>query len=240
MSLSSWQQTESDSSTMRLHVSVPEGSGPFPGLAVIQHQWGVDEFIQNMTARLAQSGYVAAAPDLYHRDGPECTDDVVARRSRLSDRKVINDVNATVNFLQSHRAVDKNQLGIIGFCMGGRVAYLMSAASPVFKAAVAYYPGNIFRAWGRDIPSPFERTSEIHCAVQGHFGADDQNPSPEDMQKLDTELTRFNQPHEFHSYLNAGHAFMDNTRESYRPHADETSWPRTLEFLARYLSSQPR
>jgi carboxymethylenebutenolidase len=234
---SSWQQTESDSSTMRLHVSAPEGSGPFPGIAVIQHQWGVDEFIQNMTARLAQSGYVAAAPDLYHRDGPECKDDVVARRSRLSDRKVINDVNATVNFLQSHHAVDKNHLGIIGFCMGGRVAYLMSAASLAFKAAVAYYAGNTFRPWGRDIPSPFERTSEIHYAVQAHFGADDQNPSPEDMHKLEVELKRFDKTHEFYSYLNAGHAFMDNTRESYRRHADEASWPRTLEFLGRHLSS---
>ena len=236
---SSWQQTESDSSTMRLRVSVPEGSGPFPGMVVIQHQWGVDEFIQNMTARLAQSGYVAAAPDLYHRDGSECTDDVTARRSRLSDRKVINDVNGTVNFLQSHHAVDKSHLGIIGFCMGGRVAYLMSAASPAFKAAVAYYAGNTFRAWGRDIPSPFERTSAIHCAVQGHFGADDQNPSPEDMHKLDVELMKFNKTHEFYSYPNAGHAFMDNTRESYRRHADEASWPRTLEFLDRHLSSQP-
>jgi carboxymethylenebutenolidase len=237
MAQSSWQQTESDSSTMRMHVSVPEGPGPFPGMVVIQHQWGVDEFMQEMTARLAQAGYVAAAPDLYHRDGPECTDDVIARRSRLSDRKVINDVTAAVNFLQSHHSVDKNRLGIIGFCMGGRVAYLMSAVCLVFKAAVAYYAGNTFRAWGRDIPSPFERTSEIHCALQGHFGDDDTNPSPEDMRKLDVELTRFNKTHEFYSYPDATHAFMDNTRESYRRHADEASWPRTLEFLGRHLSS---
>src|SRR5215204_277187 len=139
MAQSSWQQTTSDNSTMRMHLSVPEGPGRFPGIVVIQHQWGIDEFMQSMTGRLAEAGYVAAAPDLYHRDGPECTDDVTARRSRLSDRKVINDVNARVNFLQSHHAVDKSRLGIIGFCMGGRVAYLMSAASLVFKAAVAYY-----------------------------------------------------------------------------------------------------
>src|SRR5918995_6589224 len=135
MAQSSWQQTTSDSSAMRLHLSVPEGPGPFPGIVVIQHQWGVDEFMQSITARLAQAGYVSAAPNLYHRDGPECTDDVIARRSRLSDRKVINDVDATVRFLQSHHPVDKNRLGIIGFCIGGRVAYLMSAASLVFKAA---------------------------------------------------------------------------------------------------------
>ncbi|MGH6801329.1 MAG: dienelactone hydrolase family protein, partial [Methylocella sp.] len=70
MATSSWQQTDSDNSTMRIHVSTPEGAGPFPALAVIQHQGGVEEFIQGMTAQLAQDGYLAAAPDLYHRDGP--------------------------------------------------------------------------------------------------------------------------------------------------------------------------
>ena len=236
MTSSSWQQTESDNSPMRLHLSAPSGTGRFPALIVIQHQGGVDEFIQKMTERLAGEGYVAAAPDLYHRDGPDCKDDIVTRRSRLSDRRIINDVNATVGFLQRHGAVDGKRIGIIGFCMGGRVVYLMAAANPAFKAAVAYYPGNTFRAWGRDIPSPFERTAEIHCPLQGHFGDDDGNPSPQDMAKLDAELSRFHKSHEFYSYPYAGHAFMDSTKESYRRHADEASWPRTLDFLGRHLA----
>ena len=237
MTSSSWHHIDSDNSAMRLHVSAPSGTGRFPALVVIQHQGGVDEFIQKMTERLAGAGYVAAAPDLYHRDGPDCKDDIVTRRSRLSDRRIINDVNATVGFLQRHGAVDGKNIGIIGFCMGGRVVYLMAAASPAFKAAVAYYPGNTFRAWGRDIPSPFERTAEIQCPLQGHFGDDDGNPSPEDMAKLDAELSRFHKSHEFYSYPNAGHAFMDNTKESYRRNADEASWPRTLNFLSRHLAA---
>jgi carboxymethylenebutenolidase len=235
MITSSWQEVESDGSRMRVHMSLPDGSGPFPAVVAIQHQGGVDDFMENITKRLAQAGYVAAAPDLYHRDGLDCKDDIVARRSRLRDRTVINDVNAAVGFLQRHNSVDGQRLGIIGFCMGGRVVYLMAAAAPVFKAAVAYYAGNTFRAWGRDIPSPFERTSEIHCPLLGHFGEDDKNPSPEDMQKLDAELTKFNKAHEFYSYPDAAHAFMDSAKESYRRHADEASWPRTLNFFERYL-----
>jgi carboxymethylenebutenolidase len=233
---SNWQQTESDNNIMRMHVSAPNGSRPAPGIVVIQHQGGVDEFVQNMTRRLADSGYVAAAPDLYHRDGPDCKDDFVTRRSRLGDRRIVNDVNACVNFLQRHEGVDGRCIGIIGFCMGGRVVYLMAAANPAFKAAVAYYGGNIFRAWGRDLPSPFERTAEIHCPLQGHFGAEDKNPSPDDMAKLDAELARFSKPHQFFSYEGAGHAFMDSTKESYRRSADEASWPRTLEFFQRHLN----
>ena len=236
MALSSWQQVECDGSNMRIHVSAPEGAGPFPALVVAQHQGGVDEFIQSMTKRLAGAGYLAAAPELYHRDGPQCADDTKSRSMRLRDRNVIADMNAAVSFLQQHSAVAPARVGIIGFCMGGRVVYLMAAANSDLKAAVAYYGGNIFRAWGRDIPSPFERTAEIHCPLLGHFGADDKNPSPQDMQKLDAELGKFNKPHEFYSYENAGHAFMDTTKESYRRHAEEASWPRTLDFLARHLA----
>jgi carboxymethylenebutenolidase len=221
---------------MRMHVCVPNEPGPVPAVVVIQHQGGVDEFIQSMTRRLADAGYVAAAPDLYHRDGPECKDDFVTRRSRLADRRIVRDVEACVGFLQRHRAVDGRRLGIIGFCMGGRIVYLMAAAHPGFKAAVSYYGGNIFRAWGRDLPSPFERTAEINCPIQGHFGAEDGNPSAADMAKLDAELSKFQKIHDFHSYAGAGHAFMDNTKESYRRQADETSWPRTLEFLRRHLN----
>jgi len=238
MATSNWHQTNSDGSAMRLHLSAPAGTGPFPALVVMQHQGGVDEFIQKITERLAQAGYVAAAPDLYHRDGPDCKDDIVTRRSRLGDRRIINDIAATVDYLQGQGSVANGRIGIIGFCMGGRLALLGAATHPVFKTAVAFYPGNAFRAWGRDLPSPFERVGEIHCPIQGHFGADDANPSPEDMAKLDAELTKFGKAHEFYSYSNAGHAFMDDTKESYRRHADEASWPRTLEFLKRHLNGK--
>ena len=233
--ISAWQQTESDGNPMPIHVSAPAGAGSFPALVVIQHQSGVDEFLQGMTRRLADAGYVAAAPDLYHRDGPNCQDDMRTRSTRLSDRRVIGDVGAAVDFLKRQSNVDAQRIGIIGFCMGGRVVYLMAAAIPDFKAAVTFYPGNTARAWGRDIPSPFERSRDIHCPIQGHFGEDDKNPSPEDRAKLDAELTKYGKPHEFFAYPDAGHAFMDHTKESYRRHAEVAAWPRTLDFLPRQL-----
>ncbi len=231
---SSWQETQADNSPMPLYLSLPEGQGPFPAIVVIQHQGGVDAFVQKMTRRIAQAGYIGAAPDLYHRDGPECRDDAPTRRARLRDEGVIKDVNAAVAFLQAHGSVQSDNIGIIGFCMGGRVAYLMAAANPNFKAAVAYYGGNILVPWGKG-PSPFERTREIHCPLLGHFGEDDRNPSPADMAKLDAELTQHGKLHEFYSYPGAGHAFLDDGKESYRREADELSWPRTLDFFSRNL-----
>ena len=214
-----------------LYLSLPDGDGPFPGVVVGMHAGGTDTFIHTMCDRLSEANYVAAAPDLYHRLG---INDTRSPRT-LKDLEMIADVEATVAFLNDHPRVDNNALGITGFCMGGRVAYLMAAAIPGFKAAVAYYGGNTMTALGENIPSPFERTADIACPLMFHFGEADQNPSPEDMKILDTELTRHAKEHEFFAYPNAGHAFMDFTGSRYNETGDRTSWPRTIEFFDRHL-----
>ncbi len=232
---SSWESVKVDEGSMRLHVSVPESGEPAPGIIVIQGQSGVDRFIQETTPMIAREGYVAVAPDLYHRDPPDCKDDGPTRKARLRDAIIIKDVNAAADFLKAHKQVDPQRLGIVGFCMGGRVVYLMAAANPDLKAAVMYYGGNIMQSWGEG-SSPFERTAEIHCPIQGNFGEEDENPSPEDMRRLDAELTQWGKVHEFSSYAGAGHAFANLGGSKYRAHAADVSWPRTFDFFARYLA----
>jgi carboxymethylenebutenolidase len=232
---SGWESIKVADGTMRLYVSRPDGAGPFPGVVVIQGQRGVDRFIEEYAQRLAAEGYAAAAPDLYHRESPDCRDDSPTKRSRLRDATVISDVNSTAEFLARQPSVDGNRLGITGFCMGGRVSYLMAAAGPAFKAAVVHYGGNAFSPWGEG-RSPFERTPEIHCPIMGHFGLEDENPSPEDVRRLDAELSKHSKPHEFFSYADTGHAFMDPHSDKYRAHAAAAAWPRTLEFFAKHLA----
>src|SRR5262245_31659473 len=118
-----------DGQDMKLYVSVPDGKAPFPAIVVIQHQGGVDQFVEEMTQRIASAGYIGVAPELYHRDGPDCQDDGPTRRARLRDITVIKDVNATVDFLKGHPGVDGEHLAIVGFCMGGRVADLMAGGN---------------------------------------------------------------------------------------------------------------
>jgi len=183
---------------------------------------------------VAGEGFVAAAPDLYHRDPLDCKDDAPTRRMRLTDATVIADVNATVDYLQSRHFVDPTRIGIVGFCMGGRAVYLMSSVNADLKAGVMYYGGDPFHAWG-DGPSPFERTAQIHCPIMGHFGEDDRSPSPADMRKLDAEMTRLGKLHEFHSYAEAAHAFANLGSANYREHAANASWPRTFGFFANHL-----
>jgi len=219
---------------MALCTAWPDGPGPFPAIVAIQHAPGLDTFTQTMVERLAQAGYAAAAPDLYHRLDARL--DGMAKMKLLRDREVEADVAASVDWLRQHPAVAPGRLGVTGFCMGGRVAYLAAAANPHFKAAVVFYGGNIMQPWGEGVVAPFARSSEIHCPLMFHFGADDSNPSPEDMQRYDAELARHNKLHEFHAYAGAGHAFLNFTNaERYREAAAAVAWPRALDFFSRYL-----
>jgi carboxymethylenebutenolidase len=156
---------------------------------------------------------------------------------RLTDSNVVRDINATVAFLKSHNQVDGRRIGIVGFCMGGRVVYLMAAVNPDIKAGIMYYGSDPFSPWG-DGPAPFALTKDIHCPIMGHFGEDDVNPSPADMRKLDAELTKHGKVHEFHSYPNAEHAFANFGSAKYREHAANASWPRTFDFFAKYLGDK--
>ncbi len=232
---STWESVKVGDSKMRLYLSGPESAGRCPAVVVIQGQTGVDDFLK-FSDMVAREGFVAAAPDLYHRDAPDCRDDAPTRRMRLRDATVIQDVNATVAFLKSHNTVDPGKIGIVGFCMGGRVVYLMSTVNPAIKAGVMYYGSDLFSPWG-DGPSPFERTKDISCPIMGHFGEDDKNPSPADMKKLDAEMGRWGKAHEFHSYPNAAHAFANFGSGNYREQAANASWTRTFGFFRRHLKN---
>lgn len=230
---SSWESVNVKNSKMRMYLSQPESSQPAPAVIVVQGQTGVDDFLK-FSDMVATRGFVAAAPDFYHRDPPDCKDDPPTRRMRLRDDTVIEDVNAAVSFLKSHRSVVPGKIGIVGFCMGGRVVYLMSAVNPAIKVGVMYYGSDPFSSWG-DGPSPFERSKDISYPIMGHFGEDDKNPSPADMRKLDAELTRLGKSHEFYSYPNAAHAFANFGSGNYREHAAQASWPRTFDFFSKHL-----
>ena len=229
-----WDTLSVDGSDMRCFVALPATEGPHPIVAVAQHAGGVDTFIQNMTSRLADAGFAAIAPDLYHRDDPARADDALQRMSRLRDRNIEADMRAAIAHMQSMPQASVDRIGVTGFCMGGRVAYLMATKMPELKAAVVFYGGNIMRAWG-DGPVPFDETANITAPILGLFGADDGNPNPDDVAKIDAALTAAGKQHEFHSYAGAGHAFMSEGRPSHRPDAEADAWKRCVGWFDRYL-----
>src|SRR3970040_851636 len=118
----SWEKVTVDNSPMGLYVAQPEGAGPYPAVVVIQNQDGVRSFTQEMTRRVAEAGYVAIAPQLYHREGePNTREETANIKNFRRDTNVINDIHATIDFLRRCAHVDASRLGIVGFCMGGGI-----------------------------------------------------------------------------------------------------------------------
>ena len=231
-----WDTIRVNGQSMRVCLDGPPGGETLPAVIVIQHGAGVDKFIEDRVEKLAQRGYLAAAPDLYHRQPPD--GDMMTRIGRLRDKEVIADVNATVDHIQLLKDARVGSIGIMGFCMGGRVTYLMAGSNPLFKAASVFYGGNIMVPWG-DGPSPFDLTKEISCPVAGFFGLDDANPSPADVKKISAELDKFKKPHEFHSYAGAGHAFLNFLNpNSFREQAAGDAWGKFLGFLDKTLKAE--
>ncbi len=226
-----WEITQVDGKAMRIYLGVPDRPGPHPGVLVAQHAGGIDAQMQDAVHRLHREGYVVAAPELFHRQPADA--DPTKRTSMLIDKEIIADLNATIAHLKTLR-VQVTPLGIVGFCMGGRVSYLAATAIAELKAAAVFYGGNIMKALG-DGPSPFERSASIQCPVIGFFGAEDTNPSPDDVKKIDAELTRLAKWHEFHTYLNAGHAFQNFIDKRYRERASRGSWHEMLAFFTEHL-----
>ena len=233
---SAWESTQSDGKTMDMYVSIPEGSGPFPGVVVIHHMSGVDPFTRSITEKLAGEGYAAVAPNLYHRNSEADRAAASGPKDLLKDPQVVTDVNAVVDYFRGHASVEGERLGVIGFCMGGRVVWLAAATNAHFKAAVPYYGGSIMLPWGEIDQSPYDRTNGISCPILFHFGELDVNPSPEDMGKLDGELTRLGKKHQFHTYPDAKHGFMNHNGPGYNKEATDAAWPRTMAFFAEHLA----
>ena len=230
-----WDTISVDGQSMRVYLDVPPGGGAVPGVVVIMHGPGLDRFVEDRVEDLARHGYAAVAPDLYHRQ-PADGADMMTRVGRLRDAEILADVDAAMGHLKRVPDARVGDLGVLGFCMGGRITYLLAGARPAaWRTAGVFYGGNIMKAWG-DGPAPFDLTSQISCQTIGFFGVDDTNPSPDDVKKIDAEMTRHGKPHEFHSYEGAGHAFLNfMNAERHRPKQGADAWEKMLAFLDKHL-----
>ena len=228
-----WTTVHVDGQQMWAYTSIPDSPGPHPGVTLIHHGY-LDDWVQDMVRRVSEAGYAVVAPDLHHRVDPD-VNEVMGRVRELRDDNIIKDVNAAIELLRRHPSVRGDRIGIMGFCLGGRITYMMAAINPSLKAAGAFYPGNTMVALG-DGRSPFDRTADIGCPLIAFFGEDDPNPTPDDVRKLDAELTRHGKLHEFHSYAGAGHSLQWNGTEAYRAEAAKDSWGKLLAWFQKHLT----
>ena len=221
----------------------PADGSSGPGVVIIMEAFGVDAHVMDVARRFAAEGYVAAAPDLFHRGGRLASapyDKLAEYRDQLrvgfSDQTALSDVEAAVRQLQADPGV-QGPIGIVGFCLGGRVSFVSAANVPGLAAAAVYYPGNLVPA--ADAPAgtirALEECGKLDIPIIGFFGSDDANPTPEIMGQLDAELTKLGKQHDFNAYDGAGHGFFCDARGSSRAEAAKDAWAKTLAFFERHL-----
>ena len=137
-----------DGTSMNAYVARPAEEGKFPGMIVFQEAFGVNAHIRDITERVAREGYVAMAPELFHRTGPgfEGTYDnfpaAMPHMQAMKEESSVEDVRAAHEWLRSHSQVRSDRIASIGFCMGGRISFLANSVVPL-RAAISFYGGGI-------------------------------------------------------------------------------------------------
>jgi carboxymethylenebutenolidase len=226
------------------YIARPSANDRVPGVVVIHHMPGWDEWTTEVVRKFAHQGYAAIAPHLYSRAGPGSPDDLAARvrgEGGVADAQVVGDVQEAMRFLRSQPYLN-GKVGCIGFCSGGRHAYLCAARITDLDAAVDCWGGGVIV----DDPSqlnekrpvaPITLTADIKCPILGIFGNDDRAPSPEQVGRTEEELKKHGKTYEFYRYDGAGHGFFAHNRPGYRPEQAVDGWQKVFAFYDKYLKA---
>jgi carboxymethylenebutenolidase len=210
----------------RGHLAVPD-SGSGPGLLVIQEWWGLNDQMKGVADMLATQGFVALAPDLYHGElaGHDEMDKAGELMTNLPPERAARDMSRAVDYLVSHDATTGDGVGVIGFCMGGLLSFMIAAQrGDAVKAAVPFYgfpQGDGEPDW-----------SGLTAAIRGHMSNPDDFFPPEAATDLGARLRAMGKDVEI-TIHDAGHAFMNETDAigTYDPDLAATLWPQVVGFL---------
>jgi carboxymethylenebutenolidase len=205
----------------------PEGKGPFPALVVIHEWWGLNDWVKEQAAKLADEGYVTLAIDLYRGKVATTPDEAHEIMRGVPEDRTARDLHAAVEFLKSQSSVKKNRIGSIGWCMGGGYSLNVALREPTLAAAVINY-GHL-----ADDPASLKK---INAAVLGIFGGQDRGIPVDDVKKFEEILKQQGKKIEIVIYPDAGHAFENpNNKTGYRADDAADAWKHTTSFLAGTL-----
>jgi len=224
------------------YLARPLGPGPYPGVLVIHHAPGWDEGTKEIARRFAYHGYLAISPNLYHRFGPDLAPDDAAAAARaggwVGTEQFLGDAGGAISHLRG-LPISNGKVGVIGYCSGGRQAFLTACELPV-DAAVDCYGAFVASNPPSELPYPMhpvlDRAVSMSCPLLGLFGVEDKNPSQEEVAQIDAELSRLGKAHEFKSFENAGHSFFAVDRPAYRVEAAAEGWRLIFDFFSRHLA----
>jgi carboxymethylenebutenolidase len=223
-----------DGSSMQAFVARPEEKGSFPGMLVFQEAFGVNAHIRDVTQRIAREGYVAIAPELFHRSaapGLEVRYDdfpsAMPHMKALTEQGLSDDVRATYEWLRDSTHVVPDRIGSIGFCMGGRVSFLANATIEL-RAAISFYGGGI-------APALLPHAANLHAPMVFFWGGLDKHIPQDQILSVIDAVKAAGKPYINVEISDADHGFFCDTRPSYNPVAAKEAWSLVVSFLEAHV-----
>ena len=191
-----------DGTEVPAYLALPEGSGPRPGMLVIEEIFGVNDQIRDVCRRFASEGYAAISVEHFHRETEPLTpyadrETAGEKMRRLKDAEMVAEMRAGVAYLKTLAEVDENRVGVIGYCLGGTLSYLAAANMPDLAACVVYYGTAIVNDdLNENTPvAPISLTKDIRCPVLGHFAEKDHAVPLEHVERIKGALSDAAKPH---------------------------------------------
>lgn len=230
--------------TMGGYLARPKDGAPRPAVLVYMEIFGINAHIRDVTERVAKEGYVALAPDYFHRTGPGADygyDEAgmaagMKLLGALKADQMIADANAAIAFLRARGDVRGDRIGCMGFCIGGHMTYLTACECDV-QAAASFYGGGIAAPQGPGGgPSTLSRTSKIRGKILCLFGEKDALIPASQVDAIRAALKQANVRGEVVVYPGADHGFFCDQRATYQKAAADDSWSRVKALFAETLA----
>ncbi len=224
-----------DGTSMSVYVAQPDTEKKLPGIMVFQEAFGVNGHIRDITERFAREGFIAAAPELFHRtvQGFEGSyknfEEVRPYVQSLTVEGLDNDIKAVYDWFRKSPYLLNDELACIGFCMGGRVSYLCNTLVKV-KAAVSFYGGGIAAA--------LDRASAMQAPHLFFWGGLDKHIGKDQREAVADALTQHGKTFASVVFSKADHGFFCDARASYNPDSAKQAWALVKSFLGTYIKSE--
>jgi carboxymethylenebutenolidase len=217
-----------EGATLMGYLAQPSAAGAYPVVLVCHENRGLTDYIKDVTRRLAKSGYAALAVDLLSRKGGTAAiaaDQVPGTLSSIAPEQYALDFQSGRRYFSDKPFAKADRVGMVGFCYGGGVTWLVAARMPELRAAVPFY-GPLPPV--TDIPA-------IKAAVLAIYGALDTRIDA-GIPPIEEAMKANGKTFEKMIYPGADHAFHNDTGTRYNPEAATDAWKRTLDWFAKYLA----
>ncbi len=217
---------EVDGEKVQAYLAEPAGVAFHPGVVVIHEWWGLNSQIKGVADRLAGLGYVAIAPDLYRGKVASEPDLAHELMRGLNEDRAVGIISRAASYLRTLGKTSGRPVGLIGFCMGGRLSLATALKKGGVQAAVMYYGS---------VETTKEAVRPLNAPLLGLFAGEDRGIPVDDVKKFEVALKEAGKTAKIVVYPGVGHAFFNEERPSYDKEASLDAWALTKEFFDEHL-----